>query len=837
MTLNTITHDGSFDIALGKSRKETSWKNKQMLWSELLARLCVTHRTAETHAEYLSFKRDRQDEIKDVGGFVGGYVHGGRRKSSSIMHRQLITLDIDFAESCTAFWDAFTMLYGNAACMYSTHKHSADKPRMRLILPLDRSVRPDEYEAIARHISGTLGIEEFDPTTFQPERLMYWPSTSKDGEYVFEWQDGEWLSADAVLASYRDWKDVSQWPVSMRVSALVLKGIEKQGDPLEKPGVVGAFCRTYGIHDVIDKYLSDVYSPCDVEGRYTYKDGSTSGGLVVYDDKYAYSHHGTDPTSGRLCNAFDLVRIHLYGLRDDESSPKTPVNKLPSYLAMVDLGSKDTEVKKLIVQEKTDNARQEFASVMPDSFQAEPEEDNWREKLDVDRKGNIYGTIDNIVLILENDSYFKGRIAFDDFEKCEVAVKDLPWRKVDWQHRRLIDRDDANIRHYLERAYGISHLAKTKDAMQVWAQKTVFHPVHDYLKGVKWDGKKRINTLFIDYQGAEDTEYTRVVTRKSLVAAVARIFKPGCKFDNIPVLVGKQGSKKSTIVAKLGKQWFSDSFSFNTLTKNETKSYEQLQGVWILEIAELSGMAKAEIESVKHFVSKTEDRFRVAYGHRTEIFPRQCIPFGTTNKWDFLKDPTGNRRYWPITVGVTEPIKDVFTDLTEDEINQIWAEAVHYYRNKESLHLPEEMAAIAAEVQEKHTEQHPWTEIVRSYLEEKVPENWHKMSRYERTEWLNTLIDFEDAVGERPVGVMYKSRVCIQELWHEALRKREVIDERSAVILRNIMSNMKGWEERKEALRFGTFGRQRRGYARIGFDAFLDDLSGTEVVQGGTRLN
>lgn len=808
-----IVNDGSFDIAIGRNRKETSWKNKEMLWSELLQKLSATHHTAETYTEYITAKKARQDEIKDVGGFIGGFLTGGRRKSGSVLHRQLISLDLDF---CTnEFWDDFTLLYGNAAAVYSTHKHSAATPRMRLVMPLDRPVRPDEYEAISRKVAGVLGIELFDPTTFQPERLMYWPSTSKDAPYVFHAQDGEWLCADAVLGSYRDWRDSSSWPVSAKIDKLLQRSIAKQGDPLEKPGVIGAFCRTYSIQEAIETLLTDVYEPCGIEGRYTYLEGSTSGGLVVYDDKYAYSHHGTDPTSGKLCNAFDLVRIHRYGLRDEDVREGTPVNKMPSYLAMIDYATSDASVRKMIVEEKVQSARADFeASGNVEITDVEQIDESWKERLDVDRKGNIYGTIDNIMLILENDPYFSGRIAFDDFEKCEVAVRDLPWRKVSHLNRRLIDRDDSNIRHYLEKAYGISHLTKTKDAMQVWAQKTVFHPVRDYLNGVVWDGESRVDRLLVEYQGAADTEYTRMVTRKILVAAVARVFHPGVKFDTILTLVGKQGMKKSSLIAKLGKQWFSDSFSFNQLTKNETKACEQVQGVWLVEIAELSGLAKAEVETVKHFVSKTEDRFRVAYGHRTENFPRQCVFFATTNKTDFLRDPTGNRRYWPVMVNETEPKKDVFTDLTEHEIDQIWAEAVCFYKQGELLYLPEEMVEKATEIQKRHTEEHPWVSIIEDYLERPRPENWSKMTKNDRLYWLNDN-EVEDEDIFKAEATRAVCRVCLLEIWHEALRKREAIDERSAVGIRNIMSNMAGWKEDKEPQRFGAFGIQRRGYLRI----------------------
>ncbi len=814
-----ILNDGSFDIATGRSRKEKNWRNKEMLWSELVEKLSVTHYTAETHAEYVASKKPRQDEIKDIGGFVGGHLTGGRRKASAVLHRQLLTLDLDFATS--EFWDDLVMLFSSAALVYSTHKHSAEHPRYRLIIPLDRPVRPDEYEAIARKVAGIIDIELFDPTTFQPERLMYWPSTSKGSEYVFTTQDGPWLSADEILGTYHDWRDSSEWPVSAKVDKILQRTMIKQGDPLEKPGIVGAFCRTYDIHQAIDTYLSDVYEPVVTDGhtRYTYKEGSTAAGLVIYDDKYAFSHHGTDPTSGKLCNAFDLVRIHKYHLKDEDAREGTPGSKLPSYTAMLDLASRDPEVKKRIVNEKLDDAKSDFDGITDEDL--EDQDDSWKEKLDVDRKGNVYCTTDNILMILENDPRFKKRFAYDEFEKCEVAVRDLTWREVNHNSRRLIDRDDAQIRRILEKSYGVSSAPKTKDAMDCLALKTAFHPVKKFLQSLSWDGKKRLEKLLVDYQGAIDSEYTRTVTRKMLVAAISRIFNPGIKFDHVLVLVGKQGLKKSGLIDKLGRQWFSD--SFNTIEGKE--AFEQLQGVWLIEIAELSGLARAEVEKIKHFISKRDDRYRVAFGRRTERFPRQCVFFATTNKRDFLRDPSGDRRYWPVLVHVIPPTKNVFQDLTDSEIGQIWAEAMEFYKKGETIYLDETMAAMATKIQKDHTEEHPWTGVILKYLDIKIPTGWNNLGRFERTAYLN------DLDQQKESGTVLRTRVCLMELWEEALNRKDTIDDRSANFLRNIMLNIEGWMEAGKQLRYSTYGPQRKGYVRVGFtDESLEELEREKAV-------
>ena len=340
--------------------------------------------------------------------------------------------------------------------------------------------------------------------------------------------------------------------------------------------------------------------------------------------------------------------------------------------------------------------------------------------------------------------------------------------------------------------------------MSVLKSRTAFHPVREYLKSVKWDGIKRVDTLLTDYQGAEDSEYTRMIIRKTLVAAVARVFEPGVKFDHVLVLVGAQGMKKSSLVAKLGGQWFSD--SFNTVEGKE--SFEQLQGVWLVEMAELSALAKAEVEKIKHFITKRDDRYRVAFGRRVEKFPRQCVFFATTNKKYFLKDPTGDRRYWPAPVNVLPPKRDVFNDLSSEEVAQIWAEALTYYRAGEKLYIQENMVAIATSIQRAHAEEHPWTGLVQQYLDTKIPVTWTKMSVYERISFLASGDELLEA------NVKIRTRVCVLEIWNECIKGKTAIDERSASAIRAIMQNMEGWDEQEKPVKFSQYGTQRRSYYR-----------------------
>ncbi|MDF2902390.1 MAG: hypothetical protein K0S25_28 [Bacillus sp. (in: firmicutes)] len=789
-----LKYDGSITIATGRNRKETHWKNKEMLWSDFTKRLSQTTRTGETYSEYKKFSKSQQDQIKDVGGFVGGSLKGGRRKTEAVAWRQLLTLDADFVKG--DLWSSVEMMFDFACLAYSTHKHHPENPRLRLVIPLSRPITPDEYQAVSRRIAADIGIDFFDDTTYQPHRLMYWPSTSQDGEYEFQYQDEPWLDPDTVLARYTDWTDPSYWPESSRVQQARQKMADKQGDPHEKPGMVGAFCRTYSITEAIETFLEDVYEPAD-NGRYTFLGGSTTGGLILYDhEKFAFSHHGTDPISGHLVNAFDLIRIHKFGLQDDEAEPGTPVVKLPSYTAMMEFSSKDKRVKKVLGEERVASIHEDF----------EVEKD-WLEELEYNKNGTkLLSTRENILLILENDPNLAGKIAINEFSHRAVIKEKLPWANTS-ANSPWSDQDDSALKHYLEKIYEINSPTKVHDSFQVLLKKHRFHPVRDYLEGLVWDGVPRLDTVFIDYLGADDTKYTRAVTRKSLTAAVARIMVPGIKFDYMLTMVGTQGLGKSYILTKLGQGWFSDSLT----TVQGKEAYEQLQGVWLMEMGELSAARKADVEAIKHFLSKQEDIYRVAYGRQLSVFPRQCVFFGTTNDREFLKDRTGNRRFWPITVGIHPRKKSIWSDLSQQEIDQIWAEAVEVWKGKEPLHLSGELEVEAQMVQAAHTEESPLFGPVQEYLNKLLPEDWNERDVGSRRMFLSG--DF----GEN-VGTVKRDKICALEVWVEMLggdlKRFPAMDRRE---INDILRRMPGWESYNggAALRFGDIYGRQRAYVRV----------------------
>ncbi|MDD9148145.1 virulence-associated E family protein [Sporolactobacillus sp. CQH2019] len=785
-----VQHDGQLTIAVGKSRKEMHWKNKQLLWSDLVARLRKTAVTGETHSDYMKLSKPQQDAVKDRGGFVGGTLKSGRRKSGQVAFRSLLTLDADFIKG--DLWDMVEIALDCAIVAYSTHKHTPARPRLRLIIPLSRPVTADEYQPLARKIAEDLGIDFFDDTTYEAERLMYWPSSPSDVPYFFRFQDTAWLDPDSVLARYPDWKDPSYWPESSRQKQQRQKLADKQGNPLEKPGMVGAFCRAYTITEALETFLPDVYAPAAGAHRYTYTAGSTTGGMIVYDDDlFAYSHHGTDPMGGQLVNAFDLVRIHKFHDLDDDAEFGTPTVKLPSYSAMIDFARQDGKVKETNIKERLAEASEDFK-----------DNSDWIKRLDQNKDGSFDKSVKNIKIILRNDENLAGKFALNDFTHRQELIDDLPWRKrsrgVAWK-----DSDDACLRNYLSDIYGISHKQNVADAVDEVNQDNAFHPVRDYLNGLEWDGTPRLDTILIDYLSADDTPYVRAVTRKMLIAAVGRIMKPGIKFDQILVLVGPQGAKKSYFIRRLGHGWTSDSLD----TIKGKDAYEQLQGTWLIELAELKATRRAETEAVKHFTAKQVDRFRVSYGHHVEEFPRQCVFFGTTNISMFLIDKTGNRRWWPVTIKKCAHKKDVWNDLKGDELDQIWAEAKHAWDQHESLLLSPELEKAAQAMQEAHLEEDDKFGLVEEYLNTNTPASWDDWELGQRRAWLS------ENPSIREKGVNIRDKTCAMEIWAECFGNRpEDMNPMRSREISDILENISGWvpyDKNRGRMKFKIYGKQK----------------------------
>lgn len=801
-----LKHDGPLNVSTAETRMAKQWKNKTTKWSdflETLARPTITH---ETIAEYKKSPKSRQAEIKDVGGYVGGFLKEGRRKSGNVQNRSILTLDVD--NPGKGFLDEFLLLLDFAVAVYTTHSHTGRAPRYRLVIPLSESVIPDKYEPLARKVVDKFGvnIDYFDDTTYQSERLMYWPSHAKDGEYLFEYLDLPFLDPNKILAEYEDWTDSSYWPVSSRVSEVHKKQADKQGDPLEKKGVIGAFNRTYyPITSVLESLLADVYSPTSHEDRWTYVDGSTSGGLVIYDGKFAYSHHGTDPVGMQLVNAFDLVRIHKFGGLDEDVSDTTNVTKYPSYAAMCEFAVELKAVKATIVADRLKDASTDFDtwedgdedgndSEKDNTTVSEDDDDvintDWYGELEFKKNGQILGSAKNVELLLKNDPNLKGAISLDDFAKRITIERKVPWREITRENHYWSDADDAGIRVYLEKKYGIVAKGKIEDALKLEMERNKVNPVREYLDGLEWDKTPRLERMLVDYQGAEDNTYVRTVTRKFMTAAVARIYKPGTRFDSMLVLSGPQGLGKSTLPNKLAGGWFSNSLD----DVRGKDAYEALQGVWIMEMGEMNATKKADIEAVKNFITKREDVFRVAYGRHKSYFPRTCVFWGTTNDEEFLHDRTGNRRFWPVKVGLKQHEKHPW-DLSKEDVNQLWAEAKHYYLAGEKLYLSSEENLLAQQAQAQHTEEDTTAGEIADFLDIPITEDWYKRSREDRRTYIS---EFKSDKDLKEIGKVPRTQISVAEVLYElynlnAVSARPIVKSN----VRQVLSGLEGWSKYK----------------------------------------
>ena len=771
-------------IAVGNSRMDKKWKNRDISWEDLCQRVSSTIRTTETVEEYRKLKKGAQDNIKDVGGFVGGQLREGRRKNGMVLCRSMLTLDMDYGEP--GIWDEIDLLHDFRCCVYSTHKHTPEHPRLRMIIPLARDITENEYPAVARMVAKEIGIDLFDDTTYEACRLMYWPSTSANGEFFYKTKDGPLLDPDAYLAKYADWHDASTWPVSSRQSEAVRRSITQQADPLEKPGIVGAFCRAYTIEEAIETFLSDVYEPSSMNGRYDYIPADSAAGVVVYDGKFAYSHHATDPVCGKLLNAFDLVRLHKFRELDENVGLDTPPGKLPSFKAMSDLALGDDKVKAVFAGERIAQAAAEFS------------DEDWQNGLELDKSGHVKNTLYNLTIILENDPNLKGVVFNQLLDGMEIKGE-VPWKHPSKFWR---DADDAQLISYVDTHYGTFSARNYDIAVTKVADDRAYHPIREFIESLpEWDKVPRVDTLLMDYLGAGDTAYVRAVTRKTLCAAISRVLRPGCKFDSMLVLNGPQGVGKSTLIAKLAGEWFSDSLNLGD-TKDKTAA-EKLQGYWILEIGELAGLKKAEVETLRSFLSRQNDIYRAAFGKRATPHLRQCVFFGTTNaESGYLRDTTGNRRFWPVKTPGSG--KKQSWDLAHEEILQIWAEALVYVRQGEKLYLSPEMDALAKDEQREAMESDEREGLVREYLDTLLPERWAEMDLFERRNFLSG----SDFGGLQEKGTVRRTSVSNMEIWCECFGKeRANLRRTDSNELTGILARL-GWKRAESKVRIPLYGPQ-----------------------------
>lgn len=649
-------------ISIGDSRRSTDWRPMRLTWQQFCAKFRTPARTAETSEGYKAMSRDEKANAKDVGGFVGGAVEGGNRKGGSVAERQLLALDADYGNS--DIWDNWGLMVGGAALLHSTHSHTPEKPRLRILIPLARPVTAEEYEPVGRRIAQWLGIEAFDDTTYEPSRLMYWPSCPADGEYIFKYADGDWLDPDMVLDTYTDWRNMAEWPRSSRQQKLIRKMGEKQGDPLTKPGVVGAFNRAYKITDAIVKFLPETYVPAGA-GRWTFTGGSTVGGAVIYDDDtFLYSHHDHDPVSGRLCNAYDLVRLHLYGAQD-EGSDET-LDKLPSTLAMRVLCSQDEAVRAELAEAikrdpsevfdvgddlqrfLDDNTEQGITALFVDQYGHHLRYakafgwlcwDGTKWVVDAEAEANM------LVMKFADELYSQAHVAM-------AAATDKPARARAEAFYKAVCRlrSAAGIRNLLKVASSIRNEVRPEDYdADPWLLNTPGGIVdlrtgevtpHSY-KGnctkitacpVDFHAKTDMWAAFLDHITGGDVEFARYLQLLAGMAAVGEVYEEG-----LVICYGPGGNGKSTFFGAL-RQVLGDyarGINADVLVStrgNTDQSYvAALRGVRLAILGETEEGAHMSVAQMKRLTSRDKISARALYKDPIEFTPTHTIIMHTNH--------------------------------------------------------------------------------------------------------------------------------------------------------------------------------------------------------------
>lgn len=763
-----------YHIAVGKYRYSKEWVPKVPTWDQFCERVSKYVRTQETQSEYARMNKGDRDRAKDHGGFVGGDMEPGQRVKTAVRSRSMVTLDFDNCGSEDLPGKVEDALPDTAFVMYTTHSHTPENARWRVIVPLSREVSPEEYVPIARRVAERIGINMADPTTYQVERLMYWPSCSADAQPETHAIDGDPLDADEILGTYMDWHDAESWPHAPGEVPHVSRGSAE--DPRMKDGPVGLFCRTYTIQQAIRRFIPEVYvADPHSDDRFTYAGGSSKNGFVVYENGLiGWSNHATDPVSGKAVNAFDLVRIHKFAHLDTSVSAGTPLSIYPSYRAMRKLIDEDKACQARLNKEQFEDL--DPAEVAPDIpvTQDAPEEYDWHNDL-VRSNGSIMAIVDNVKLIMENDARLKDKVRRDIFRDKDTVFGDLPW--IDEDKRpgsRWSDDDTTGLLGYLTNpknryAMKISR-EMVANSVSSYLQIHSFHPVRDYLNGLQeWDGDKKslndtshrwegnvIDTVLVDYLGAPDTPYVRAVTRKHLVAAVARVMRPGCKYDTAWVLLGTQGLGKSQLLRSLCPE--SDWLNESLVSLEGKDGSEALRGKWFVELPEMSAMKRSDIETAKAFISRQVDTYRGAYRRDATDYPRQCVINLTTNSVQMLKDDE-NRRFW--VVDCSDPSAHLRSwEMTPEHRDLIWAQALWFYRHGESLVLPPALDMEARAIQKQHTElaDDPRIGRIAEWILKPIPNGWMSMSKDERVKFVQ--------FGTVPFGMVantYRQRICPME--------------------------------------------------------------------------
>ena len=730
----------SLEFATAPKRNSVIWKNGHTTWGDFCTK--AVNPAGE----------------KEAGNYIFGRLNGERRNKSTIASRSVVTLDVD--SPTDDFLGRVENVFGGTEFLiHSTFSSRRGAYRYRLILPLVSSVTPDVYRDLCEGIMEAIGRENFDSSTSQPERYMFLPAAADRESYFYQHNTGAALNPFSPMFSAspptpgggrRNWKK----------------------DPTTLKGVPGYFCRAYPDWAELIEVFELPYTQVS-PNRFHLNGAHSDAGMapIAENPGFVYSHHANDPAGGYARNAFDLVRLHKFGELDRNAKSTTPLNRLPSYKAMLQLAGEDERVKALMDQEVLDEFPDDLREEFGDSAR-------WVRDLSRGKTGLVEDTEQNFSIIAKHDPVFSRIILNARGMSLELLPGSYPWRDVSAHDNALDDYDFSSLYLYLERVYGLRVTeSRLRHILRDTAQDRKHDFVREYLESLEWDGVPRVEFAL---PGVKDSPHTRLVARKSLVAAVARTFDPGVKWDNMLLVYGPEGIGKSWWMERMSKGWYN---SLDDITNKDTLM--KISKSWIVIADEGHALRVADFNRLKEFLTQRKDEFRVPFAATVSSYPRRSVVWGTTNDPAFLRRQDGNRRF--LIVHAEEKVN--FDTMTEEYIDQVWAEAVHLYQEGEVLYFTEEESRLLNQAREPYIQEDPIVGLIRGYMELQVPESWSSMSLNERMEWhMNVELGFTPAGGAR------LDTICALQVWCEVLGRR-IGDHTSRDIanIHRVLRQIPGW--------------------------------------------
>lgn len=784
-----MTPDTTFAIFTAPKRDSRHWTKGTVTWGEIVGWMDSPGDQKES-GNYLLGTLEKTTTMHDRARPDELCTNYHRRKQA-VVSRSAITLDVD--HPADGFAEGVELAFPYAVIIHTTYSSTPSEPRYRLIIPVDRELAPDEYVTAANAVMQMLG-DGFDRSSQEPERYMFRPAAQKAQWFESLVVDGDPAPAEWLLESFEE---------DLRSKPMPGPGRNKR-DPFEIEGTIGAFNKAYEDLDLLIEAYELPYERVD-EDRYHLVGATSQAGMGPVRDAHGlfYSHHANDPAFGKTCSAFDLVRLHHYGHLDDEADPGTPVNKLPSHLAMLEEAVVDHRVVAQLVG-------LDFAAEMDELAETDDGEGaavDWRSRLRLaPRTGAMLDVIKNWDLLLEHDPVLE-TIYYNEMSLSPEA-RWLPWRENLDVKPELTKYDRQEFLDYIERSYGVRPPQGRTDALiDVKAGRNPVNPVKDYLLGLEWDGLPRLETCL---PGVKVTDFTRRVARMSMMAAVARMMDPGCKWDHTLVLYGDEGLGKSWWINRMAK---GHSSSLGRIDSKDTLLV--MQRSWIMVADEGHSLKKADSDAMKEFLTETKDVFRLPYAPETLPHPRRCVIWSTTNDETFLRRQRGNRRF--LIVECSEKVD--FDKFTEEYVDQVWAEAVALYMSGEQeLWLDDDASVEAAIERERFVEEDSLAGIIQEFLDQLVPMDWWAKSPEQRIAWMS-----DRDQGFEPEGDVQINRTCSMQIWVEALGRRKGDHRRIDLLeITEAIKRVPGWKVEEGRHRIPGYGPQLT-FVRT-HDTTLEDL-------------